>query len=124
MFLSGTNLIVHGINNNDPNTNSRYLVLTSTNIAQPLSNWTPIETNAFNSDGMFDYTNFIAPGSPHLFIDVKAVPKGTVVLFAPNQHPQPLRLKRPGIPCERPVRISCWLIADAHVSAVALAPMV
>lgn len=73
-FLSGTNLVIQGTNNNTPNTNFHYEVLGTTNVATPLSNWIPIVTNAFNSDGTFDYTNPITPGTPQQFIDVKAVP--------------------------------------------------
>jgi autotransporter-associated beta strand protein len=71
---SGTNLLIHGVNNNVPNTSFHYAVLTSTNISLPLSNWTAIVTNPFNSDGTFDYTNPIVPTTPRQFIDVKAVP--------------------------------------------------
>lgn len=71
--LSGTNLIIQGTNNNTPNTSFRFEVLSSTNVATPLSNWTPIFTNGFNPDGTFDYTNPIVPGTPQQFIDVKAV---------------------------------------------------
>jgi hypothetical protein len=72
--LSGTNLLVHGTNNNVPNTSFHYEVLRTTNIAQPLTNWTVVVTNSFNPDGTFDYTNPIVPGTPRQFIDVKAVP--------------------------------------------------
>jgi autotransporter-associated beta strand protein len=72
--LSGTNLVVHGTNNNVPNTNFHYVVLTSTNVAISLSNWIPVVTNMFNTNGTFDYTNPIIPGTPQQFIDVKAVP--------------------------------------------------
>jgi len=72
--LSGTNLLVHGTNNNVPNTNFHYAVLISTNIATRLSNWTVVGTNSFNPDGTFDYTNPIVPGTPRQFIDVKVVP--------------------------------------------------
>jgi len=72
--LVGTNLIVHGTNNNVPNTSFQYVVLTTTNIATPLSNWTRVVTNPFNSGGTFDYTNPIVPGTPRQFIDVQAVP--------------------------------------------------
>lgn len=72
--LSGTNLIIQGTNNNVPNTSFRYAVLTSTNVALPLSEWTLVVTNPFNGDGTFDYTNPVVPGAPRQFIDVKAVP--------------------------------------------------
>lgn len=72
--LSGTNLLIHGTNNNVPNTSFHYAVLSSTNIATPLSNWTAVVTNGFNANGTFDYTNPVVPGTPQQFIDVKAVP--------------------------------------------------
>jgi fibronectin-binding autotransporter adhesin len=72
--VSGSNIIIHGVNNNVPNTSFHYAVLTSTNLTLPLSNWTPVVTNSFNPDGTFDYTNAIVPATPRLFFDVKAVP--------------------------------------------------
>jgi hypothetical protein len=72
--LSGTNILLHGVNNNVPNTNFHYAVLSSTDLTLPLSSWTPIVTNSFNPDGTFDYTNAIVPGTPRVFYDVKAVP--------------------------------------------------
>lgn len=73
--LSGTNILIHGTNNNIPNTSFHFDVFTSTNVALPLSSWTPVATGLpFNPDGTFDYTNPIVPGTPRQFIDVKAVP--------------------------------------------------
>jgi autotransporter-associated beta strand protein len=72
--LSGTNLLVHGTNNNVPNNTGHFVVLASTNIAFSLSNWTPVFTNTYNNDGTFDYTNPIVPGIPQQFIDVQAAP--------------------------------------------------
>lgn len=74
VFLSGTNLVIQGSNNNTPNTSFHYVVLTSTNVATPLSNWTAGTALGFNPDGTFDYTNPIVPGAPQQFIDVKVVP--------------------------------------------------
>lgn len=71
--LSGNNLVVQGTNNNVPNTLGRYVVLSSTNIALPLSSWTPVVTNSFNQ-GTFDYTNPITPGSVRQFIDIEVIP--------------------------------------------------
>lgn len=71
--LSGTNLVVQGTNNNVPNTNFRYEILVSTNLALPLSSWTPVVTNPFTGNGTFDYTNPVVPGTPRQFIDVKVV---------------------------------------------------
>jgi fibronectin-binding autotransporter adhesin len=70
--LSGANLLVHGTNNNVPNTSGQFVVLTSTNLSAPLSNWTPVFTNTYKQDGTFDYTNPVVPGTPQQFIDVKA----------------------------------------------------
>ncbi len=72
--LSGTNMIIHGTNNNVPNTSFRYAVLSATNILTPLSNWVPVVTNQFGSGGTFDYTNPIVPGTLRQFIDIEAVP--------------------------------------------------
>lgn len=72
--VSGTNLLVHGTNNNVPNTNYHYLVLVSSNLTVPLTNWTPVVTNSFNNDGTFDYSAPIVPGTARQFIDVQAVP--------------------------------------------------
>jgi fibronectin-binding autotransporter adhesin len=72
--LSGTNIVLHGTNNNVPNTSFHYAVLTATNISLPLSNWTSVATNGFNPDGTFNYTNPITPGTPLQFIDTMAVP--------------------------------------------------
>jgi hypothetical protein len=72
--LAGTNLVIHGMNNNVPNTSFHYVVLSSTNLALPLSNWTPLVTNSFNLDGTFDYTNAVVPSIPQQFLNVKVVP--------------------------------------------------
>lgn len=67
-------MVIQGTNNNVPNTNYHYAVLTATNVATPLSNWIALTTNSLNSGGTFDYTNAIVPGTPRQFIDVKVVP--------------------------------------------------
>jgi fibronectin-binding autotransporter adhesin len=72
--LVGTNLVVHGTNNNVPSGNFHYVVLTTTNIATRLTNWTPVVTNSFNPDGSFDYTNAVVPGVRQQFIEVQVVP--------------------------------------------------
>ena len=38
-----------------------YRILTATNVALPLTQWTPIVTNQFNGSGGFSYTNVIQP---------------------------------------------------------------
>jgi len=72
--ISGANIVLHGTNNNVPPSSFHYAVLSSTNMTLPLSNWTPIVTNSFNSDGSFDYSTPINPTLPRQFLDVKVVP--------------------------------------------------
>jgi hypothetical protein len=57
--LSGTALTLSGINGTPGNT---YYLLSSTNIALPLSQWTPLLTNTF-SDASFSITDTINPAS-------------------------------------------------------------
>ena len=56
---NGTNLILSGTGGT---TNFSYLVITSTNLAQPLSQWIPSATNAFLANGNFSFTNNPAAG--------------------------------------------------------------
>ncbi len=72
--LVGTNLVIHGTNNNVPNTSFHYAVLASTNLLTPLGSWTVLSTNPFSGTGTFDYTNPIVSGTPRQFLDVEAVP--------------------------------------------------
>jgi hypothetical protein len=65
---SGTNLIVTGTNG-EPN--AHYDVLTSTNVALPLTNWFNLFTNQFNASGAFSFTNPIAPGEPQRFFQLR-----------------------------------------------------
>jgi len=48
-------------------TNGTYYVLTSTNIATPVTNWLRLLTNQFDGSGNFSSTNIINPGSPQSF---------------------------------------------------------
>jgi autotransporter-associated beta strand protein len=57
VFRQGGNLVFMGSNGLASGT---YYVLTSTNLAVPISTWTPISTNTFNDDGTFGATNPIA----------------------------------------------------------------
>lgn len=70
--LSGSNLLVHGTNNNIPNTSGNYVVVTSTNLTTPLSQWTPVQTNQYGNTGTVDFSVPVVPGTPQQFIDVKA----------------------------------------------------
>jgi hypothetical protein len=64
LSLVGTNLIVRG-SNGWPGQN--YYVLTSTNLALPLSQWKAIATNPFDPAGNFNLTNPLNPASSKLF---------------------------------------------------------
>ena len=47
--------------------NGTYYVLTSTNVASPVANWTPLATNLFDGIGAFSFTNAIDPATPQRF---------------------------------------------------------
>jgi hypothetical protein len=68
--LSGASLILSGTNGSDSGT---FYVLTSTNVALPLSNWTSIATGAFSPTGAFSVTNAVGV-SPRRFFVIQQVP--------------------------------------------------
>ena len=47
-----------------------YRILTSTNVALPAVQWTPIVTNQFGVSGGFSYTNVIQPNMPAQYFRV------------------------------------------------------
>jgi polygalacturonase len=57
LVLSGSGGVVNGA----------YNVLTSTNLALPLNQWTPIATNQFDSSGNFIFTNAVQTNVPQTF---------------------------------------------------------
>jgi fibronectin-binding autotransporter adhesin len=61
---SGGNLIFSGTGGT---TNGTYYVLTSTNLATPLTNWTTNSTSTFDGAGAFSVTNAISPTVPKQF---------------------------------------------------------
>jgi len=63
--LSGSTLILSGVNGP---AGQQYRILTSTNVALPLTNWTPVLTNMFASDGSYGYTNSTATNKAAFFI--------------------------------------------------------
>jgi len=63
-FLSGDSFVLNGAGGV---TNGTYIVLTTTNITLPLSQWMPVATNPFDASGNFNFTNTPAPGSPQMF---------------------------------------------------------
>jgi len=48
-----------------------YGVLTTTNLALPLVNWTPLATNAFGAGGSFNWTNALDPAKPQSFYIIR-----------------------------------------------------
>jgi len=66
---SGTNLVLSASGGVAGGT---LRVLTSTNIATPLANWTVSATGNFDGSGQFSVTNAIAPGVPERFFILQA----------------------------------------------------
>jgi PKD repeat protein len=64
--LSGTNLVLNGINGQ---AGGSYYVLASTNLTLPLSQWVPVATNVLNASGNFTITatNAVTPNLSQRF---------------------------------------------------------
>ncbi len=62
--VNGANLELSGTNGT-PGT--AYYILTSTNVALPLANWTRVTTNQFDVKGGFGFTNAISSATPQRF---------------------------------------------------------
>ncbi len=64
--LSGTNLTIEGANGSSGTT---YIVLTSTNLTLPSTQWTPVVTNTWSANGAFSLTltNVLNPPGPRRF---------------------------------------------------------
>lgn len=64
--ITGTNLVVNGTNGLSTGT---YYLLTTTNVALPLSQWKPVATNSIWANGNFSFvaTNAVSPGQPRGF---------------------------------------------------------
>ncbi|HSU56155.1 MAG TPA: hypothetical protein VLT36_19005, partial [Candidatus Dormibacteraeota bacterium] len=58
ILRTGNQMIINGAGGIGSAT---YRILTSTNIAAPVAQWTPLFTNQFNASGAFSYTNIIQP---------------------------------------------------------------
>ena len=67
--LSGTNLVFSGTGGSP---GSNYVVLTSTNLTIPLTNWLALTTNTFDGSGQFHYTNNVSPVEPRQFFIFKS----------------------------------------------------
>jgi hypothetical protein len=63
-YFSGSSFVMGGTGGV---TNGTYYVLASSNLTAPITSWTRIATNPFDSAGRFSYTNNPAPGTPRLF---------------------------------------------------------
>jgi len=63
-FISGSGFAVSGTGGIG---NANYILLESTNITTPLTNWTRLLTNQFDAGGNFDFTNGLLPGKPQMF---------------------------------------------------------
>jgi hypothetical protein len=66
--LSGTNLVFNGTGGT---AGSNYVMLASTNLTLPLTNWTALATNTFDGTGQFRYTNNVNPVKPRQFFIFK-----------------------------------------------------
>jgi fibronectin type 3 domain-containing protein len=62
--ISGTNLVLNGTNGA---AGMNYLVLVSTNLILPLTNWTVLATNVFDLGGGFNFTNSLNLANPQQF---------------------------------------------------------
>jgi len=69
--LAGTNLVLRGTNGQSGRT---YITLTSTNLGQPLSQWTRVATNLLSADGNFSLTatNVVVPNADLRFFTLQA----------------------------------------------------
>jgi hypothetical protein len=56
--LAGNQLVINGAGGS---AGATYRILTATDVALPLAQWTPIVTNQFSTSGGFSYTNLIHP---------------------------------------------------------------
>jgi hypothetical protein len=65
IVVGGGDVVLSGTNNGSASTH--YVVLSSTNVALPLNQWTPVVTNPFNPDGSFSWTNTIVPAETSRF---------------------------------------------------------
>jgi fibronectin-binding autotransporter adhesin len=64
--LSGGNIIISGMNSSS--STGTYHILTSTNIALPLTNWTILTSGTFNNDGSFSSTNMMGTNAQQFYI--------------------------------------------------------
>jgi PKD repeat protein len=63
--LAGGKLVFGGANGP---AGQPYRILTATNVALPLANWTPVWTNVFAADGSYSYTNTLGTNAAGFFL--------------------------------------------------------
>ncbi len=67
---SGAEMVISGTGGP---ANIQYWILTSTNLTLPITSWTPISTNNFDSSGSFQFTNIIDPTAPQSFYQIQSI---------------------------------------------------
>jgi autotransporter-associated beta strand protein len=67
-FIGGNQIVFNGTNGN---ASAQFTILTSTNVANPLSTWVPVSTNNFNGTGSFTVTNTINPAAGSRFYTIR-----------------------------------------------------
>jgi len=55
----------------DGSPGSNYVVLASTNLILPFTNWTALTTNTFDGNGQLHFTNPVSPAKPRQFFIFK-----------------------------------------------------
>jgi PKD repeat protein len=63
--VAGGKLVLSGANGP---AGQPYRILTTTNVALPLANWTPVMTNVFAADGSYSYTNTLGTNAAGFFL--------------------------------------------------------
>jgi len=66
--VSGSSLTIEGVSGT---TGGQYAVLASTDVTLPVSQWTPIVTNALDSNGNFSFTTNYNTAVPKQFFMVR-----------------------------------------------------
>jgi hypothetical protein len=67
--VDGTNMVITGFNGSP---SYPFYILTSSDLNAPFSNWAPVRTNTFDSNGRFILTNAIDPTVPQQFFILSA----------------------------------------------------
>jgi fibronectin-binding autotransporter adhesin len=69
--VSGDNFVLSGTNGNP---GGKYLILSSTNVASPLTDWVYEATNSFDANGAFSFTSPIVPDVSQKFYLLQELP--------------------------------------------------